>query len=325
VSPRLAAIAAALPRHVHLGTSSWSFPGWSGIVWAAGDREPSQTRLAREGLGVYARHPLLRAVGVDRTFYAPVPAETFAAWADDVPADFRFLVKGPRSVLEPRSFDGAVNPGFLDADRLAGELLEPAVRGLGERLGVLVLQFPPIAFRRPDGPDRLLERLAAFLGDVRARTDAAIAVEIRNRVLVEDGRLATYRDALDAADMSHGYTVHPSMPGLARQVRDLPPRGRGPIAVRWMLRAGETYQSARDRYRPFDRVVDPDPEARDAIADLAASAHARARGAIVIANNKAEGSAPLTLARLAAAMVDGAPTPPRGETGGGEGGNEETE
>ena len=44
-----------LPRSVFLGTSSWNFPGWRGIVWAP----MSGTRtLSREGLTAYSRHPI---------------------------------------------------------------------------------------------------------------------------------------------------------------------------------------------------------------------------------------------------------------------------
>ena len=71
-----------LPRGVYLGTSSWTFPGWSGLVY---DHEASTSQLAREGLGAYAHHPVLRTVGIDRTFYAPVPATTFAEYAQQVP------------------------------------------------------------------------------------------------------------------------------------------------------------------------------------------------------------------------------------------------
>src|SRR5688572_2460160 len=69
ISGDVRAISARLPARLHLGTSSWSFPGWKGIVW---DRDASEQLLAKEGLGVYARHPLFRSVGIDRTYYAPV-------------------------------------------------------------------------------------------------------------------------------------------------------------------------------------------------------------------------------------------------------------
>jgi hypothetical protein len=51
------ALAAALPRELHLGTSTWSFAGWQGLVY---DGAHEESKLAREGLAAYARHPLLR-------------------------------------------------------------------------------------------------------------------------------------------------------------------------------------------------------------------------------------------------------------------------
>src|SRR5512137_2496942 len=71
VSPEVASLGARLPALVRLGSSSWSFPGWAGLVWA---RHHPADVLSADGLLAYARHPLLRAVGVDRTFYAPLPA-----------------------------------------------------------------------------------------------------------------------------------------------------------------------------------------------------------------------------------------------------------
>ena len=49
----------------------------------------------------------------------------------------------------------------------------------------------------------------------------------------------------------------------------------------------------------FDRLVDADPVRRSMIAVLCRQALAVSRPAFVIANNKAEGSSPLTLFRLA--------------------------
>src|SRR5262245_46060832 len=87
VSADTVALARALPQSIHLGTSSWSFPGWRGLVYA--DKHSAAT-LAARGLHAYARHPLLRAVGLDRTYYSPIDSHTFAAYAACVPDDFRF-------------------------------------------------------------------------------------------------------------------------------------------------------------------------------------------------------------------------------------------
>src|SRR5680860_572641 len=71
---RIRRLADALPPGLRLGRSSWSFPGWAGIVY---DRAVSERTLAKAGLSAYARHPLLRSFGIDRTYYRPVSEEIF--------------------------------------------------------------------------------------------------------------------------------------------------------------------------------------------------------------------------------------------------------
>jgi hypothetical protein len=68
VSEEVEALARELPRAVRLGGSTWSFPGWAGLIY---DAPYPQGRLAREGLAAYARHPLMRSIGLDRTHYGP--------------------------------------------------------------------------------------------------------------------------------------------------------------------------------------------------------------------------------------------------------------
>ena len=91
----LKALGQTLPASVHLGTSSWSFPGWVGLVYGS---SYSDVQLARRGLAAYAAHPLLRTVGIDRTFYAPISESVFRSYAKqarEVAPGFRFLVKSP--------------------------------------------------------------------------------------------------------------------------------------------------------------------------------------------------------------------------------------
>src|SRR3954469_24698043 len=89
-APQLVQVAQRVPKNLHLGTSSLSFPGWAGIVYAEQYRV---SQLARHGLRAYARHPLLNALNIDSTFYRPQPAEQLALMAADVPDRFRFIVK----------------------------------------------------------------------------------------------------------------------------------------------------------------------------------------------------------------------------------------
>ncbi|HPK33553.1 MAG TPA: DUF72 domain-containing protein, partial [Ottowia sp.] len=145
-APDVLALADALPRQLRLGTSSWNFPGWAGLVW---DGPYAEAKLSKEGLAAYARHPLLRTVSLDRAFYRPLSASQYAHYAAQVPDDFRLLVKAPSLVCDAlmRSEDGrgmAPNAGFLNAELAVREFIEPVLQGLGNRAGALVFQVSPL-------------------------------------------------------------------------------------------------------------------------------------------------------------------------------------
>ena len=79
--------------------------------------------------------------------------------------------------------------------------------------------------------------------------------------------------------------------------------GAGPLLIRWNLKAGYSYEEARARFTPFDQLIDEDSATRDSIAQLCMATVAAGQECTIIANNKAEGSAPLTLIKLAQAIV----------------------
>jgi len=295
VPPEVAELASRIPSSVRLGTSSWSFPGWRGLVY---DREATEAMLARAGLVAYARHPLLRAVGIDRTYYAPIPAAAFAAYAADVPDGFRFLVKASQECTSPTlptpGGGSARNRRFLDPAWARDEVVAPAVEGLGAKLGVLLLQFPPLTFGAGRTPEAVLDRLEAFLSGLPA--GVPLAVELRSPALLGP----RYAGILATAGAAHAFNVHPSMPPLAAQARAIDLARQPRLVVRWMLGHGRAYEEARDLYRPFDRLAAPDPDSRDEIAGLVLAEDGwRGRDVIVVVNNKAEGCSPLSVLELA--------------------------
>lgn len=277
-----------------MGTSSWSFPGWAGLVY---DRRTTERTLARHGLEAYAAHPLLRSVGIDRTYYRPMVAADFRAYAESVPGDFRFLVKADRTLtspLDPESRSVRVgNPNFLDAEYAAAEVVAPMMDGLREKAGPLLFQFSPMSPSAVGGTAAFVDRLHGFL---RALPRGPLyAVELRTPTFLDD----SYARMLEDVGAAHCYNVHPSMTSLDRQLGKISPFYQPALVVRWMLHDGLQYQVARDRYEPFDRIVDEDRVSRERIAVAVLDALVAERPAFVIANNKAEGSAPLSVFRLA--------------------------
>jgi uncharacterized protein YecE (DUF72 family) len=306
-----------LPASVHLGTSSWSFPGWQGIVY--GDAY-SESALARIGLTAYAQHPLLRLAGIDRAYYQPLPRSEFARYASQVPRDFRFLVKAPALVTDAylrgeRGAPGEPNPYFLDVGAAAEQFVEPAIEGLGSTAGPLLFQLPPLPREMVsgDGGHALIERLGSFLGALPRHVGEQpplYAVELRNAELLTPRFIRMLRES--GARLTIG--VHARMPAAARQsaaLRALDAREeegddwrlKGPLVVRWNLHSGFRYDDAKNRYAPFDRLIDPDIATRGALVHLVHVALKSSQPSFVIANNNAEGSAPLTLIELAKAIV----------------------
>jgi uncharacterized protein YecE (DUF72 family) len=299
VADMLAETAKHLPAGIYLGTSSWHFPGWARVVY---DHPADERLLAREGLVAYAQHPLLRCVGIDRTFYAPIPASEFRHYAEQVPPHFRFVVKAPMlcTAVAMRGEPGtraAPNPRFLDAVFAVERFVAPCLEGLGGKAGALVFQFPPVGREHTREPQVFAQRLAAFLG--RLPRGPLYAVELRDPVLITDAYLQVLQDT----GTHHCLGLHPRMPVASEQARSTGVAHAGPLVVRWNLHQGFGYEEAKARYRPFTRLVDEDIPNRVSLARLCLDAVGRGQPAFVIANNKAEGSAPLTLFKLAEQIV----------------------
>jgi uncharacterized protein YecE (DUF72 family) len=307
VPPELERVAERIPESVRLGTSSWSFPGWRGIVWAdSGDDKLAPSTLSRDGLPAYSRHPLLRTVGIDRTFYAPVETTVLRRYAEAVPDHFRFVVKMPAAVTAPYALgkkpsDREPNPTWLDSAVAERVCVAPFVEGLGRHAGVLVAQLPPLG-RFGREPSRFSDRLESFLRGLPR--GPVYAVEPRDRRLLA----REYRDALREAGATHCVSVHPRMPSVERQLDFV--AEAGPLVVRWMLHPTQSYDGARERYAPFDRLLDEDEATRSALADAILGAIGRGIEVFIIANNKAEGSAPLTVFRLATTVAERLHVPP---------------
>ncbi len=116
-----------MPPHLawHLGTMGFSYADWAGVFYPRGVKPGDY-------LEQYAT--AFDAVELDTTFHAVPEPERFRRWASVVPPHFRFAVKATRTVTHDTPIDraGGEMRRFLDA-----------ARHLGDKLGVVLLQFPP--------------------------------------------------------------------------------------------------------------------------------------------------------------------------------------
>lgn len=304
-SDDLIRLASQLPPQVHLGTSTWSFPGWKGIVY--GD-DYSNSKLSRDGLTAYGAHPLLRTVSIDRSFYQALTVTDYLRYAQQVPDHFRFIVKAPALVTDAtvraeRGEPVSENPCFLNAQLAIDEFVRPCIDGLGAKAGSLVFQFSPLPIEMLAQPALFVERLTAFLAALPPlESDTCYAVEIRDACLLTPRLIR----ALKATGVRYCVGIHARMPDPSRQAAALAmldEEPAGPLIVRWSLHGGFKYEQAKAKYEPFDKLVDEDPDTRTALAELAARYAIAGQPVLIAANNKAEGSAPLTCVKLAAEIA----------------------
>lgn len=300
-------LACTLPPGLWLGTSSWAYPGWAGIVW---EGDYNESLLSKQGLSAYSRHPLFRTVSIDRSFYRPLSASQYAAYAAQVPDDFRFVVKAPSLVADAMVRDEAgrgqkANPAFLDPLLASQQFLQPAIEGLGHKIGALVFQLSPLPASMLAQLPAVLERLRRMLNALPSlrpvAPDGVVAVEVRNPEFLTP----VFASVLREAGATYCLGLHPKLPSIELQLPVLRALWPGPMVCRWNLNrmhGSYGYEEARSLYSPYNQLVDPDLETREALARVIVGTTGAGHPAYVTANNKAEGSAPLTVLELARAV-----------------------
>jgi uncharacterized protein YecE (DUF72 family) len=141
--------------NLFIGTQGFSFKDWVGSFYPA-------NAASRRFLEQYSRQ--FNAVEIDSTFYGVPKRVTISSWRQRTPTRFRFTAKFPQIITHQRM--------LVDCDDITQHFID-IMRGLGDKLGPLLLQFS-----YEFGPDRF-EVLANYLEGLP--DDLQYAVEIRNR------------------------------------------------------------------------------------------------------------------------------------------------
>jgi uncharacterized protein YecE (DUF72 family) len=296
-----ARIAARLPAGVRFGTSSWSFPDWAGLVYS---RAAKVGDLAREGLVEYVRHPLLTTVGIDRSYYAPIPAQDLLRYSEQLPPGFPCCAKAPEAITSAArparsgGSRGEPNPDYLNPRLFEDETLGPFREVFREHTGPFILQFPPAPAAVRLRPEDFAVELEKFLGALPR--DFSCAVELRDPTLLT----ADYRAALAAHGTAHVYNYVTAMPMPEEQAEVIPVNAAPFAVIRLLLRPGTTYGERREEMMPFSRLTDVNVEMRIQAVSLARTAIESGIPVSVLVNNKAEGCSPLTIRALAEMLAD---------------------
>jgi uncharacterized protein YecE (DUF72 family) len=300
----LEALRARIPPLVRFGTSSWNYPGWRGLVY---HKDYGTKGAAAKMLEEYARFPLFGTVGIDSSFYAPPAEATLRGYAEHLPAGFPCVSKVWSQLtvhtwtkVQDKARAGKENPDFLNPDLFLEAVYGPYQQHFADHAGPFVFEFQTIARSSGITPERFADRLDEFFSALPR--EGRYAVEVRNEEFLTPMYFAVLREH----GVAHVFSSWTRMPSIGDQL-DLAGSVTGPfIVARALLRPGRTYDEAVDAFAPYDRIQDPNPGLRRDLARLVAAAAELRIPAYLLVNNRAEGSAPLTIAEVARLLPPGA-------------------
>lgn len=295
----LASVLGGLAREgIYLGTSSWKYEGWLGQVYSRGNYL-SRGRFSRrlfeaECLREYTR--TFPAVCGDFSFYQFPSEDYWRRLFARVPEDFRFAFKVPEQITcktfphheRYGRLGGTVNELFLNAEMLRESFLRPIEPYRG-RIGVLIFEFGAFSQRGISGLEEFGGLLDEFLAQLPQ--EFRYAVEIRNPEFLEP----RYFELLRSRGMAHVYSAWTRMPELRIQLQ-IPQAATADFVVcRALLRRSRPYEEAVRLFSPYDRVREPNPDAREALRELVRRAREKHQLAFLFVNNRLEGNAPETI------------------------------
>ena len=183
-------------RNLHLGTIGWSYNFWKGKFYPA-------KIASKDFLAYYASR--FDTVEVDSTFYRIPTQQAVTNWRNQTPSNFTFSLKFPGVITHLKMLKDCQRETTFFLDR---------IRLLGEKIGPLLLQFPPIF-----GVERLPD-LADFLQ--RLPESNRYVVEVRNEAWLN----ADFYELLRAKKTALAWIDRPGMPQTSEETSDF-------LYVRW--------------------------------------------------------------------------------------------
>jgi len=281
--------------NIFIGTSSWKYPGWTGLIY---DEQRyiyrgkfAETRFERDCLTEYAE--VFKTVCVDAAYYQFPSTKYLDGLITKVPADFLFTFKVTDDITLKRFTNlprfgikaGKPNDNFLNAELFVNAFLRPC-EPFRNNVGLLMFEFS--RFYSTDyqhGRDFVAE-LDAFFSKLPKGWN--YGVEIRNKDWLQPDYFAVLRKH----GVVHVFNNWSMMPTVGEQMM-VPDSDTSDsmVAARFLLKPGRKYEEAVKAFSPYKSVKEVNEEARAAGKKLIVGAKQQGKQAVIYINNRLEGNA----------------------------------
>jgi len=303
-------VAKLAERGVFIGTSSWKYPGWRGLLYDearyAYRGKFADSRFEKNCLTEYAE--VFRTVCVNGAYYRFPDEKYLSGLVSQVPEDFLFAFKVTDEITLKKFPNlprhgvraGLPNKHYLNAGLFADAFIKPC-EPFRRNVGLLMFEFS--RFYPSD-----YEHGRDFVGDLDKFLGALpqgwpYGLEMRNRNWLQPDYFA----CLARHGVSHVLNNWDAMPPVSEQLR-LAGNQTNPAltAARFLLTPGRKYEEAVKAFAPYEHVQEKNEDARAAGGKLILEglAATKRKQTFIYVNNRLEGNALETIsAMIASASV----------------------
>ena len=154
-----------MTAEIRIGVSGWTYRHWRGRFYPPGLTQRRELEFASRAFN---------ALEINGSFYSLQRPSSYRRWRDATPQDFVFAVKGSRYITHLKKLGGG--------DQALANFLASGVLALGDKLGPILWQLPPmLAYRE----DRMREFFASL--PFTAEQAATVAARCDDRIKTRFG------------------------------------------------------------------------------------------------------------------------------------------
>ncbi|NQT62736.1 MAG: DUF72 domain-containing protein [Candidatus Marinimicrobia bacterium] len=279
--------------HLHIGTCSWKYPSWEGLVYDSNKPENFLQEYARKYKSVEIDQWFWSLFGIDKVVLPK--ADVVKEYVGSVPAEFRFVIKAPNSLslthLYKSQTSGELveNPHFLSPD-----LYQTFLNSLAEmhpQIGAINLQFEYLNKVKMPSPQLFLEKFVNFVKTID--TSIPLCIEIRNPNFLNDN----YFKILSKHKVGHTFCQGYYMPDIQEVHANYAPLLKGTSIIR--LLGSDRQGIEKTTGKTWNQVVAAKDQEIPGIARLVRKMVDQSGMDVYLnVNNHYEGSAPVTIEKL---------------------------
>ena len=281
-----------LDKMLRIGTCSWKYDSWKGIVY------PDKERF--NYLEEYAKH--FNTVEIDQWFWSLfepkkvlLPDERVVQeYGDSVPDDFMFTIKAPNAVTlthfynKNKNEELKLNPFFLSTE-VFEKYLE-TLKPIEKNIGIIMFQFEYLNQQKLSGLNEFIDRVGSFIEKLDKKF--VYGIEIRNPNYLNKN----YFNFLEQNNLSMVFLQGYYMPPVWQLFDEYKDKIKLDTVIR--LHGPDRSGIEKKTGGNWNLIVEPKDDELNKVVEIITYLNSKKVDLYVNVNNHFEGSAPLTIKKI---------------------------